>query len=183
MIEIIVGIICVAIAAAILEDSVKRTNGMDLRMRRERNTILSAAILASVLTIYPIVFHKLVGFEGAAMIGFLWTFCMIVYDGLNIPQTQEDDQTAHFSTNNAANVVIGACWATGSLIHAISRKEMNREGARVLLISLVLCVSFVLSTYTKNDRTETSIILRTLQRSTLHIAVGFFISGILLAIH
>ena len=181
MMEVLLGFLCVCVAAAILADSVKRTHGMDLRMRRERNAILSAAVSAAVLILYPLIFHKLVGFEGIAMFGFLWTYVMILYDGYQQPESREDDQAALYNTSNAANVVIGACWATGSLIHAISNRGMNSKGARILLISLVLCVSFVLSTHAKHDRSETSVVVRTVQRNILHVAVGLFISGILIS--
>jgi len=182
MIEVVAGVICVLVAVVILIDSGVRTSGVDLRMRRERNAILSSAISMTLLIIYPIIFYNFVGFDSLAVIGLCWTVTMMLYDQLLlIPESKEEDQSSFYSTSTAANVVVGASWAVGSLIHAISRTGMKADGAKILLVSLILSVSFILSAHSKNDRGKTSTIVRTAQRNTLHIAVGLFISGIILS--
>ena len=143
--------------------------------------MLAAGISSAVLVLYPLAFHMLVGLDSVAVVGLLWTIAMIIYDGRQRLAVSKDG-AAHYGMGTAANVLIGACWGAGSLIHAASQKGMGREGARILLISLVLCVSFVMSTHSKGDNSKESVIVRTLQRSVLHVSVGLFISGILLSV-
>ena len=183
-IELLIGFICCVLAIVVTADSMVRTRQYnDLRLRRERNMVISAAISASFIILYPLIFHLWIGMNTLAGVGLCWTIIMVLYDLLLIsPETKEEDQTALFTTSNAANVVVGACWATGSLIHAISKQGINASGAKVLLVSLILCVSFVLGTHSKNDQSRTATAVRTAQRLTLHASVGLFISGIVLSI-
>ena len=181
--EIVVGFICAVVVVFILADSLVRSQHSDLRLRRERNMVISAGISSAFLVMYPLVFYKCIGFDSLVILGLCWTILMVLYDLMLItPETREEDQAAIYNTGAAANVVVGACWATGSLIHSISKQGINSEGAKVLLVSLILCVSFILSTHSKNDQSKTATAIRTTQRLMLHAAVGLFISGIILSI-
>jgi len=82
-------------------------------------------------------------------------------------------------------VVIGAAWAVGTLLGALRKSgDQSVEGSKILLLSLVLCIAFVvpLNTDTGDARTTSAVVLRSAQRSALHYSVGLFIVGIGLSV-
>ena len=151
-IHLLVGAICVALALGILIDAALRTQNMSIRMRRERNMMLSSGIVAAIVAAYPLLFDKVVGINSVAILGLAWTTAMLLYDATAVmPETAEEDQATQYSTSMGANVLVGACWATGSLIHIIANKS-SAHGAKVLLFSNR--VRLLCTVYTYKERPQ-----------------------------
>ena len=156
--------------------------------QREQGELIELAINAISLLVWPLVIENIIGWNiiekhPLLLIGFLWTVIMILWDITTNANTIESPEVASAKNNNTkmnANVIIGASWAVGSLLAVVSKTSaITPESARVLLVSLVLCVAFVVPMMIEIDlRSPVAKGMRTLQRSVLHYAIGLFVTGV-----
>jgi len=187
-------IVSVTLAVVIILASVVQTRTGDDRTRKERSRIHSAAVYACALLLWPVVIDHLVGFprmvQHPALLGFgfVWASALLLYElTTNMDETRSGSAARQRSaeTKNYAGVIIGAAWAVGTLLGALRTDgKQSAEGSKVLLLSLVLCIAFIvpLNTDAADARATSAVILRSSQRSALHYSVGLFITGIGLSI-
>ena len=101
---------------------------------------------------------------------------------MNEDMSTMEAQRRSDSTRQLSNIVIGASWAVGSLLAVIQGKQ-NTLGAKLLLLSLVLSIGFIVPLTSDNDpRSLRGVVLRSGQRGILHYCVGLFIFGIIISI-
>ena len=192
--HICIYIVSAALVAVILVVTAIQTRQGDDRMRKERSRIHSAAVYAIALLLWPVVMEKLVGFSRIAKqplllgFGFLWAAALLAWElTTNMDETHSGNAARQRSaeTKNYAGVIIGAAWAVGTLLGALRTDgKQSVEGSQILLLSLVLCIAFIvpLNTDSTDARTTSAVVLRSSQRSALHYSVGLFITGIGLSI-
>lgn len=189
-IHIVSGVLVVIV---LIVSAIQTRTGDD-RTRKERSRVHSAAVYACALLLWPVLMEHLVGFSKVAMhpmllgFGFLWTAALLLWElTTNMDETRSGDAARQRSaeTKNYAGVIIGAAWAVGTLLGAL-RKDgtQSTEGSKILLLSLVLCIAFIvpLNTDAGDARITSAVVLRSSQRSALHWSVGLFITGIGLSI-
>jgi len=178
------------IAAILVVSFISIRSTKDNRTRKERSRIYAAAVFSSALLLWPVVMQKAVGgwnkiSTGFTLsFGFVWTAVLLVWEmtanmdesGSNMLSRQRAGETKQW-----ASIVIGAAWAVGSLLSVIRPMGgQSVQGSKILLASLVLCIAFIvpLSSEGTDNRTASSVILRSAQRSALHYSVGLFVVGI-----
>jgi len=118
----------------------------------------------------------------------VWTVVLLLYDLYQTRIRTVHDYAAHkvaaLKQNTA--ILITASFAVGSLL-AVARKKNgigeaseSVHSARILLISLVLCVAFVIPITTDMDpRGTMSKLIGSVQESMLKYAIGLFVGGII----
>lgn len=156
--------------------------------QREQGELIELAINVISLLLWPLVIENIIGWNliekhPILLVGFMWTVIMILWDITSNANTIESPENASAKNNNTkmnANVIIGASWAVGSLLAVVSKTSaITPESARVLLVSLVLCVAFVVPMMIEVDlRSPIAKGMRTVQRSVLHYAIGLFVTGV-----
>ena len=177
------------IIALVIAVTIVRTAGRDDRFQKEKARIIATSVYASLLMLWPVVVDVLVGWGAIKeykylMIGFVWTSLLLLYEmTINMKEHESSKSEAGIrsqSTRQFASITIGAAWAVGSLLAAIgSDGRFQKEGAKLLLLSLVLSISYIVPLVGDMDpRSATGTILRSSQRSILHYSVGLFILGI-----
>ena len=87
-------------------------------------------------------------------------------------------------TQSNAATIVGGAWALGALLAIINgrRGGHSRQSAKIIMLSLVLCIAFVLPTPGDGPRRSVAnLTIAALQKTALNYAIGFFILGIVLA--
>lgn len=165
------------------------TSGKDDRFQKEKARLVATSVYASLLLLWPVVIEVLVGWNAVKeykylLIGFVWTSILLLYEmSVNMKEDESSKMDASIrsqSTRQFASITIGAAWAVGSLLAAIgSNGGFQKQGAKLLLLSLVLSISYIVPLSGDMDpRSAAGTILRSSQRSILHYSVGLFILGI-----
>lgn len=180
--------VVVPIIALIVAVTITYTAGKDDRYQKEKARLVATSVYASLLLLWPVVVDVLVGWNAVKeykylLIGFVWTSCLLLYEmTINMKEHESSKAEASIrsqSTRQFASITIGAAWAVGSLLAAIGGGGFQKQGAKLLLLSLVLSISYIVPLVGDMDpRSATGTILRSSQRSILHYSVGLFILGI-----
>ena len=184
-----------ALVVGVIITAIVQTRLGDDRTRKERSRVHSAAVYTTALLLWPIIIEKVVGFSRISAhpyvlgFGFVWAALLIAWELTNnMDETRSGAEARARSaeTKNYAGVIIGAAWAVGTLLGAFKPADAGQsaEGSKVLLLSLILCIAFIvpLNTDSGDARTTSAVVLRSAQRSALHFSVGLFITGIGLSI-
>lgn len=147
----------------------------------QQEKMLTIGTKSIFLLLWPVVFGLVVGWDNVAKnawvsIGFIWTVLALLWNLFLQPDGEDP------AVRSSAQIVIGAAWAVGTLL-AVSNKKgkwQPQNGARILLISLVLCIGFVVPSFvSKTDPpSQSTSIVRSFQQSILHYAIGLFVCGI-----
>ena len=143
----------------------------------QQEQLLKIGTKSIFLLLWPVVFGLVVGWSNVAKnawvsIGFIWTVLALLWD-LFLHQDGEDP-----AVRSSAQIVIGAAWAVGTLL-AVSNKKgkwQPQNGARILLISLVMCIGFVVPSFA--NKKPSKAVVGSFQQSILHYAIGLFVCGI-----
>ena len=181
--------VVVPIVVFIVAVTITYTAGKDDRFQKEKARLVASSVYASLLMLWPVVVDVLVGWNAVKeykylMIGFVWTSCLLLYEmTINMKEHESSKTEASIrsqSTRQFASITIGAAWAVGSLLAAIGGGGgSHKQGAKLLLLSLVLSISYIVPLVGDMDpRSVTGTVLRSSQRSILHYSVGLFILGI-----
>lgn len=187
-------LVCAGLVFTVVAAAVVQTKDGDDRTRKERSRVHAAAVYAIALLLWPVVLEKTVGFSRITEhpwllgSGFVWAALLMAWElTSNMDETRSGDAARHKSaeTKSFAGVVIGAAWAVGTLLGALRKSgDQSVEGSKILLLSLVLCIAFIvpLNTDSADARSTSAVVLRASQRSALHYSVGLFIVGIGLSV-
>jgi hypothetical protein len=181
LISLAVGISVVSYACS------KRTSNDDKhKMRHFSNTAYYVAIL-----LWPVVFDGIVGYEALRndwkiWFGFLWPIFLL---GLHLQHMGEQNrhtapeaQHRHNELKSNANALIASAWGMGALLAVVMKTEgQSSNGARIMMISLLMCIAFLLPSTAFATSTYPAQISRTVQNSVLNMAIGLFISGIVVS--
>ena len=153
--------------------------------RQEAGALSEVGLTTVLMLLWPIAFGALVGWKFVAanpvvLVGFVWTLVMLLWDMSSNYETNDKAKERSSATKVNANVIVGACWAVGSLLLVVNKQaKPSARGARVLLVSLVTCVAFVVPFMIEMDlRRPLARGIRTVQRGVLNWAIGLFVSGI-----
>ncbi len=175
------------IIGATMYHSNKNTVYKNIHYRRESGVLTDACVNAVFLLMWPCLFSLAVGWDiinksPIVLLGFGWTILMILWD-VTTRAEDESIQTAeqkNGNTKNNANVIVGAAWAVGSLLMVVSKQsQQSPRAAKVLLLSLLMCVAFIIPTMIEFDvRTPLARAMRKVQRNALHYAIGLFVAGV-----
>lgn len=176
------GAILVAVAAAV------HVSRGDRRYWREKSRHAALAVTAIMLLLWPLVFDGIVGFDSDRTViytGFFWTVLVLLWSMVTScvqSASQADMDVALTKTN--ANIIIGAAFAVGALLSVISgqNKTQSVAGARIMLISLLMCIAFVIpGLLNMNVKSPVAGAVRSAQRGFLHYAMGLFIASIVVS--
>ena len=169
---------------------VNKKNHRKYWYRQENGKLSEVSMNTIALLLWPCVFGAIVKWEfieknPIVLIGFGWTGVMMLWDMISGIREEETGTLAEAKNTNTkfnANVLIGAGWAVGSLLAVVSKtNSLSPKSAKVLLISVVLCVAFVIPMMIENDLQQPlSRAMRSLQRNALQYSIGLFVSGIVI---
>lgn len=159
----------------------------NIHYQRESGTLTDAGVNAVSLLLWPCLFSGAVGWNVISknpivLLGFGWTILMILWDATTRAENEsiQDAVQKNGNTKNNANIIVGAAWAVGSLLMVVSKQsQQSPQAAKILLLSLVMCVGFIIPTMIEFDvRTPLARAMRKIQRNALHYAIGLFVTGI-----
>lgn len=151
------------------------------KMKLYNNAILMASILA-----WPLIFQQVVGWdklEGKMWFAFLWPTLLLLMGMLEVSkkETKETAFQKQAQINSNAHGLISASFAMGILLtvirNASNDKAHSQEGAQILMISLMMCIAFLLPFFTKEANSYEANIVRTGQESVFHMSIGLFMAG------
>ena len=154
-------------------------------------TQCSNLIYFASLLIWPFVFHAIcqtvqtsVSQSPFLLIGFLWPIFLLLSRMLlidaNYKASREEDRHKYQETRSTGSLMFAAAFGVGILISSI-RGAQDRQGSKLILASLLLCVAFFIPTHIFVCGTTGSQIVNVLQTCVLHIAIGIFMMGITLS--
>lgn len=153
--------------------------------RQEAGALSEVGVTTVLALLWPLAFGALVGWDFVSkhpvvLVGYAWTLVMLLWDMSSNYETGEEARERASATKINANVIIGACWAVGSLLLVVNKNaKPSPLGAKVLLVSLVACVAFVVPFMVEMDlRRPMARGVRALQRGVLNWAIGLFVAGI-----
>jgi hypothetical protein len=184
--NVLIGLSLLLIGATVYHSN-RSTVYKSLFFRHESGSLTNACANAVFLLCWPVLFGMVVEWDTVnkhplVLLGFGWTVLMILWDTMTKHEyeTIQDALQENNSTKNNANVIVGAAWAVGSLLMVVSKEsKQSPKAAKVLLISLILCVAFIIPTMIEFDpRTPLAHAMRRVQRNTLHYAIGLFVTGV-----
>lgn len=151
----------------------------------ETNRLYNNGVLMASILVWPLLFGAVVGWDqltGKMWFPFLWPTVLMVY-GLTQTTTKEAPETAfqrHNEIKSNANGLIGAAFALGTLL-AVIQGNQSKQGAQVLMISLLMCIAFLLPSPLSSPDSYTAHVIRTTQQNFFHMALGLFMAGIFIS--
>lgn len=166
----------------------------DDRRQKERVRITTSAIYSIAIAAWPAIFLSVLhsidmhSITNAMMFAFAWPICLLMWDLVESGwrrRVDEHTETQRYLSNKSnASIIIGGAWALGTLLASITGRSNGHTAgsAKIIMISLVMCVAFVLPIPGDGPRRSvTNITIAATQKSALNYAVGLFILGIVLA--
>ena len=190
-----------AIIAVVLCVSILTTQeALQIKDRRydgNRLRIVLNGVFAVGILLWPLLFDVVVGFDKLDMasgtasvlvaVGFLWPVVLIMVDMLHVCRRKKyadahESRSREDELRGNANILIGGAWALGALLSVVKGSTgdypQSREGAKIILVALLLCIGFVIPTASNPARSYESNMIRSGQKTMLNFAIGLFISGI-----
>ena len=169
----------------------------DRRYDGNRLRVVLNGVYAAGIVLWPLLFHALVDLNSIGntthgitnflmTIGFMWPVVLIAVDMLCVCKRKKANAQESLSREGEirgnANVLIGAAWALGALLSVVKGSEgdypQSREGARIILIALLLCLAFVIPTSDHPTRSYDTSMIRAGQKTILNFSIGLFVTGI-----
>jgi len=193
----LVWIVGLALLGIIIHTVLRSTAIKDRRYDGNRLRIVLNGIYASGIVIWPLLFHSLVDLNSLGnathgitnllmMVGFMWPIILITVDMMCVCRRKKANAQESISREGEirgnANVLIGAAWALGALLSVVKGSSgdypQSREGARLILLALLLCIAFVIPTTDHPTRSYDTSMIRAGQKTMLNFAIGLFVTGI-----
>ena len=177
----------------------------DNRRQKERAQVTVSAVYALSLIAWPAAFvavlwvlngtaieDSMLGSDGRRSYGvafaLFWPLLLLTWDlvqtGGRRRSSEPDETQRYIGTKSNAAIIVGGAWALGTLLSIISGRSggHSAESAKIVMLSLVLCIAFVLPTPGDGPRRSvTNLTIGAWQKSALNYAIGFFVLGIVLA--
>lgn len=180
----------VLVSGAIATAAAGASARMDNRRMKERTRVLTSAVYAVALIMWPlcalVVVRAYGGTVNAAIcLGIGWTMLLLAADlvGANIRRRDQlDVEASRYGTlKTVASAVVGGAWALGALLSVINGRDAGHTvaSAKIVMLSLVVSVACVLPTPCNvSRRSVAGIAIASGQKCALHYAIGLFILGI-----
>lgn len=175
----------------------------DKRRLKERVRITTSSIYAVTLVLWPIIFLYVANIVSPTyllstangdtiilpfMFALVWPALLILWDLIDTStrrrELENDETNRYMSNKSTAAIIVGGAWAIGSLMTIVNGRSGGHttESAQVILLSLVMCIAFVLPVVGDGSRRSVSSInISAIQKASMNYAVGFFILGIAMA--
>lgn len=156
---------------------------------KEGMQLQNNAVYFVSLLLWPILFGFVVGFDklqGKMWLAFLWPTILGLYGLIGVTRTKRDSKEKAFQIHNEikanANGLISASFAMGVLLSVLrnnkdSSTTHSKNGARILMISLLMCIAFLLPSTNDEPESYKANLIRNAQQSIFHMAVGLFVAG------
>ena len=95
--------------------------------RQEAGALSEVGLTTVLMLLWPIAFGALVGWKFVAanpvvLVGFVWTLVMLLWDMSSNYETNDEAKERSSATKVNANVIVGACWAVGSLLLVVNKQ-------------------------------------------------------------
>lgn len=116
-----------------------------------------------------------------AMIGFLWPVLLLLSRMAHIrfdeKETGSESHVQHNDTRGSAGLLFTAAFGIGVILTSL-KKDASPLGSKLVLLSLLFCVAFLIPTNAFPVESHISHGIRTFQSCMTQIAIGLFIVGI-----
>ena len=89
----------------------------------------------------------------------------------------QESHVRHGEARGSAGLLFTAAFGVGVILTAL-RKDADRLGSKLVLLSLLMCVAFLIPSATHPVTSHTAHTIRTLQTCVTQMAIGIFILGI-----
>ena len=115
------------------------------------------------------------------MAGFLWPVILLISRMVHIQYDQKESSSEshaqHSDTRGSAGLLFTAAFGIGVILTSL-KKDANPLGSKLVLLSLLFCVAFLIPTNAFPVESHISHGIRTFQSCMTQIAIGMFIVGI-----
>lgn len=184
-----------AAALAVLVSTLYLNQKLGTPPNRESMRAASNGIYAIALLVWPVIFNVLVPKQASRdsrlCFGFAWPLILLAFKLVCCPTRGRDDpqqcHARHQEIKSNAGALVGASLAIGVLLAALSggrsqaQQWSSTHGAKLIMISLLLCISFLLPSDELIRSSYASHIVRSAQIAIFQIAIGLFITGVTIA--
>lgn len=155
----------------------------------ERTKQIDNAIFFNAMTIWALIFFGICFMNPDeqiytnifAMAGFLWPVILLVSRMVHIQydkkETGSESHVQHSDTRGSAGLLFTAAFGIGVILTSL-KKDANPLGSKLVLLSLLFCVAFLIPTNAFPVESHISHGIRTFQSCMTQIAIGMFIVGI-----
>ena len=169
----------------------------DPKLQRERLRVIATGITGAALLLWPMLWRGL-GLDAKQntswplLLAFLWPLLLVGFDLVNAPSrsrgTPAEESAREAELRALGDRLIGAVWSLGALLIVLRTTKtsaaasgFSRTSARVVLVSLLFVLLFVLPTANAPQQVDRIAIYQA-QRCALHFACGLYAAGILLVV-
>ena len=157
--------------------------------RLERSKQIDNAIFFNAVAIWCLMFFGICYFNPSehisanifAVVGFLWPVVLLLSRMMHIrfdkKETSSESHVQHNDTRGSAGLLFTAAFGVGVILTSL-KKAANPLGSKLVLLSLLFCVAFLIPTNAFPVESHISHGIRTFQSCMTQIAIGMFIVGI-----
>ena len=147
-------------------------------MQLQNNAVYFVSLLLCLFG-FVVGFDKL---QGKMWLAFLWPTILGLYGLIGVTRTKRDSKNfqIHNEIKANANGLISANFAMGVLLSVLRKNNdasAHSNGARILMISLLMCIAFLLPSTNDEPESYKANLIRNAQQSIFHMAVGLFVAG------
>lgn len=158
---------------------------------RLRVTMSANMIYLTALSLWPFLFLLLCRSVQAdiqnsplLLIGYVWPVLLLISRMVLLnpdhKPSKDEDKSKYQENRSTGGLMFTAAFGVGILLGAI-RGVQDRQGAKLILASLLLCVAFFIPTHIFVCGTVGSQIVNVVQTCVLHIAIGILMTGIVIS--
>lgn len=115
------------------------------------------------------------------LFGFLWPVLLLLVRMANVrndqKETNQESHVQHNDTRGSAGLLFTAAFGVGVILTSI-KQNVNATGSKLVLLSLLFCVAFLIPTNSFPVESNISHSIRTAQACLTQMAIGIMITGI-----
>ena len=157
--------------------------------RLERSKQIDNVIFVNSIAIWSLIFFGIcfmnplerINQNIFAIVGFLWPVVLLLSRMVHVQHDQKESSSEshvqHNDTRGSAGLLFTAAFGIGVILTSL-KKDANPLGSKLVLMSLLFCVAFLIPTNAFPVESHISHGIRTFQSCMTQIAIGMFIIGI-----
>ena len=158
--------------------------------KRVRVQQTSNLLYFSTVVVWPFIFYLIcvwmnidVRKNRHLLIGLSWPLTLLLIRLFSVDPTAQtkvsvqEDHSNHQETRNTGSLMFSAAFGVGILLGAIKGSQ-DKDGSKLILISLLICAAFFIPTHIFKIGTERSMIVHAVQTCVMHVAIGILLMGI-----
>lgn len=180
----------VLVSAAIVYtiNAINKKSNTEIQTRLTTSKQIDNVLYFSTLALWPFVFYLICDFNELNLksnpyisLGLVWPVVLLLMRMVHIAHDQKEDNqechVRHGDIRGSAGLLFTAAFGVGVILTTLNRGS-DPVGSKMVLLSLLFCVAFLIPTSSYPVDSHISHGIRTFQSCVTQIAIGIFITGI-----